>query len=221
MLGDSDELLIPEEETGQIAIERFCIAQGERRTWGPEDKERLYFLLDARGSFAVGAVGARWNYDVRPDTVLWVPVRLEYTLENSGDARMRGVVFTVDLTEVEMERRKEAPGSPTIRDLHAMPQRNMVSFLTRTVLLGKEVAAKAIELSEYQTLLPGGSVPRHFHQSREEVCYVCRGLGRLLLENETKTVSAGEAVRIRAASWHSMRNESEDVLEYILVQASV
>jgi len=221
MLGACDEVLTAEEKAAQITVERFWIGKGESRTWGVEDKERLYFLLDARGSFGVRAVGARWRYGVRPDTVLWVPARLEHTLENSGDAAMRGIVFTVAVAEIETQRGKVTMEGPIVRDLQAEPQRNMVSFLSRTLLSGTDMTARAIEVSEYQVLLAGGRVPRHLHQSREEVCYVCRGLGSLLLDSKKKTVSAGEAARIPPHSWHSMINETKDVLEYVLVQTSV
>ena len=212
--------LIRQSKDGRTRLERFSIERGGQKTWTRPQKERFYFLLDARGAFTVGALGARWQFETRSDTAIWVPAGLEHTLKNSGDAPSRGIVFCGTLGEGETKGEKEVPESPTVLDLHSVPQRNMVSFLSRTLHTGGGVARRAFLLSEYQTVLPGGWVPKHVHESREEICYVCKGVGKLHAGRETKTVSAGEAVRIPPGFWHSMANENEDILEYILVQAA-
>lgn len=212
------ECLIAKSDSGRTGLERFRIEKGEEKTWGQAEEERFYFLLDVRGTFAVSSVGAKWKFEIHPDTAIWVPTGLEHTLRNSGDAPSRGVVFIGSLGEDEAQGEKTKGESPIVLNLHSVPQRNMVSFLSRTLYGGREVSKGVFLLSEYQTVLPGGWVPGHLHESREEVSYVCKGSGKLHVEETSKVVSPGEAVRIPAGLRHSMRNENEDVLEYILVQ---
>jgi mannose-6-phosphate isomerase-like protein (cupin superfamily) len=108
-----------------------------------------------------------------------------------------------------------------ILELRTIPQNNMSSFLTRNIISHSGIRGNKIELCEYQTLLSGGMVPRHRHEEKEELFYICRGKGRLTVNTKTAVISAGAAVHIPAHSWHNMVNEWGDVLEYILIQVSV
>ncbi len=75
-----------------------------------------------------------------------------------------------------------------------------------------------LQLSEYQIILPGGRVPDHRHESREEVGYLCKGVGNLRLGKTNKVVIAGEAFRIPAGMRHSMSNDGEEIVEYLIAQ---
>lgn len=221
-MSSTAECLIENGGAARIRLERFSIEQQGQKTWKRVEEESLYFLLDARGTFTAAAVGASWRYEIRPNTAIWAPGGLEHTLRNSGDACLRAIVFVIGQVESKMKRKhkRETRGGPIVLNLYTIPQRNMVSFLTRTLLVGADVEAKALLLSEYQTVLPGGWVPGHVHATRDEVCYVCSGRGTFHLEEGKKVVSAGEVVTIRPGAYHSMANEDEEVLEYVIAQSS-
>lgn len=215
------ERLIPRKGAGRIRLERFWIAPGDQKTWRREGEESLYFLLDARGSLAINALGAQWKHDIRPDLVLWVPGGLEHTFKNSGDAPLRGIVFSSRIAEIAPDRGKKQVGGPMIWDLQAIQQKIMVSFLSRPILSSANMRTKAFHLSEYQIILPGGHVPDHTHESRDEVGYLCKGSGYLSFKKNRRVVSAGEAFHIPAGAQHSMSNEGEEVVEYLIVQTCV
>lgn len=224
MPGDEDtkgtltERLVERGKRDRTTLDRLFLGRGDESSIPRDEHERLYFFLDARGAFSTSSLGARWQYRLRSDTAVFVPAGVEHRLTNSGDAPLRAIVFTARLPEGE--RASEPRGGPTFADLHDVPQRNMTSFLTQTLFAGADVKAHVFVLSEYQTILPGGCVPRHVHEIREELCYVCSGQGNLHLEGSDRVIRAGEAARIPPGAWHSMTNEGNAALEYIIAQSS-
>lgn len=68
------------------------------------------------------------------------------------------------------------------------------------------------------TVQPGAEQPRHKHDTSEQIWVCVRGSGVLLLsDDKEKLFSEGDVVRFADGDIHGLRNESQNVLEYISV----
>ena len=211
------EPLLGRGDEGQVTLDRLWLWPREETSVASDRQERLYVFLDARGVLSVLSLGAHWQYRLRSNTVAFLPARVGHKIANSGDAPLRAIVFTVRVAA--LERGGELHEGPILSSLNDIVQRNMVSFITQTLLVAKEAGAKALALSEHQTVLPGGSVPKHVHEAREELCYLCSGRGTLFLSDSEHVLQAGEAARIPPGTPHSMLNKGDAVLEYVIAQS--
>ena len=68
-----------------------------------------------------------------------------------------------------------------------------------------------------ESLPPGHAVTPHFHRVTEEIYYVLDGSGEMTVGNETKAVSAGDAIFIPTGEWHSLHNTGSREMHIILV----
>jgi quercetin dioxygenase-like cupin family protein len=75
----------------------------------------------------------------------------------------------------------------------------------------------SVQISE----IPAGSKqPVHNHDP-EQCYYIIRGTGLMIMEEETKVVSAGDAVFIPSNKKHGIKNVGTDVLEYLTANSPV
>lgn len=65
----------------------------------------------------------------------------------------------------------------------------------------------------------GKSSPKHFHKVSEETYYVLSGKGRIIVDEEEKMLSPGDACLIMPGEIHQIFVESEEGLEFITVSA--
>jgi len=202
---------------GQATLDRLWLGRREETSVASDGQERLYIFLDARGALSVLSLGAHWQYRLRSNAVAFLPARVGHRITNSGDAPLRAIVFTVHVAALELG--GELHEGPILSNLNDIVKRDMVSFITQTLLVAREAGARTLALSEHQTVLPGGSVPKHVHEAREELCYLSSGRGTLLLGDSEHVLEAGEAVRIPPGTPHSMLNKGDAVLEYIIAQS--
>jgi uncharacterized RmlC-like cupin family protein len=59
----------------------------------------------------------------------------------------------------------------------------------------------------------------HRHREQEEVYIVLAGSGRLLIDNETVAIGAGDVVRVDPASRRALKNDGDDPLQIICAGA--
>ncbi len=69
----------------------------------------------------------------------------------------------------------------------------------------------SIQISEVPV---GSAQPIHRH-APEQCYYIVRGKGLMIIEDETRQVTSGDAVYIPSNNAHGIRNIGEDVLEYL------
>ncbi len=181
------------------------------------EEESLYILQDARGSLMLEGAGAEWKYFICAPTAVWITAGVRSAFVNTGDARVRGVRFGVAPQSPAPSGASKNPHNSLVLDLGSLAQRCMVSFLTRTVC-APDGSHGLLRLSEIQTILPGGSVPAHVHPDRSEACYVLCGTAEFSLAGSERNVGAGEALFIPPSGLHSVRNRSDEVLEYVIAQ---
>ena len=82
-----------------------------------------------------------------------------------------------------------------------------------------ELGLTSSEIS-FNTMKPDTSIPfLHKHKENEEV-YICvKGKGQLLLNEELVDMKEGTIVRVATGAERAIRNNSEDLFSFIVIQA--
>lgn len=85
-------------------------------------------------------------------------------------------------------------------------------------LLNPDISeSKRVTITEVH-IEPGASQPRHMHEFSEQIWYVIKGNGKLLLANdEVKDFSVGDVVRFADKDIHGLMNDGETEFVYISV----
>ncbi|HEY0545421.1 MAG TPA: cupin domain-containing protein [Pyrinomonadaceae bacterium] len=69
-----------------------------------------------------------------------------------------------------------------------------------------------------EEILPAGAtVGRHHHLETEEIYYILRGKGRMIVGDETREVEAGDAVFIPRGHTHTLENTGREAMTILLV----
>ena len=68
-----------------------------------------------------------------------------------------------------------------------------------------------------ETLPPGCAVTPHRHREIEEIYYVVSGRGLMTVGDETREVSAGDAIYVPRDHRHSLRNTGSEPITLVLV----
>ena len=66
-------------------------------------------------------------------------------------------------------------------------------------------------------LPPGKASRKHSHPVAEESYYILQGAARLVLDGETYTLTAGQAVAITPPSVHQIFNDGPDALHFLAI----
>jgi mannose-6-phosphate isomerase-like protein (cupin superfamily) len=66
---------------------------------------------------------------------------------------------------------------------------------------------------------PGGSSVLHYHRQAEEVYYILRGEGQVILDGEVRLVGPGDAVIIPPPTQHLIRNTGAEELVMVVTCA--
>ena len=72
----------------------------------------------------------------------------------------------------------------------------------------------------HAVLQPGDSIGYHLHKNREEIYYAVRGTGRVTVDYETVPFLAGDASLCGLGSSHGVWNNSEGLLELLVMSVS-
>lgn len=67
---------------------------------------------------------------------------------------------------------------------------------------------------------PGKGAPRHVHPNAEEVIIVLDGSAEFVVESETATLNAGDAVTLPEGAFHAFRNVGHGMLHIVAVFSS-
>ena len=62
---------------------------------------------------------------------------------------------------------------------------------------------------------PGTETEEHYHPRSEEIYYVLRGQGLMILEGERREVGPGDGILIPPGARHSIRNIAQDPLVFL------
>ena len=69
------------------------------------------------------------------------------------------------------------------------------------------------------TIRPGGGSVPHYHRQAEEVYYILRGQGQMMLDGETRAVQPGDTVIIPPLTKHLIRNTGAEELVMVVTCA--
>lgn len=87
------------------------------------------------------------------------------------------------------------------------------------VFLGEELNMSSMEIS-FQVLEKGKSIPfSHKHKEHEEVYIVIKGEGEFTVDNETTPIKEGSIIRVAPDGNRTWRNNSNDDLIMMVIQA--
>jgi mannose-6-phosphate isomerase-like protein (cupin superfamily) len=65
------------------------------------------------------------------------------------------------------------------------------------------------------TLAPGQATTTHFHPLAEEIYFITRGSGVMLIGDETRSVGVGDAIAIPSGQTHKIWNEGNEDLVFL------
>lgn len=65
----------------------------------------------------------------------------------------------------------------------------------------------------------GGEVPRHKHETEEEVMYFIQGKGQFITDDEVIELKPGICVYNPPGSFHSIKNTGDEVLKFVWIYA--
>lgn len=68
-----------------------------------------------------------------------------------------------------------------------------------------------------ETLPPGKTVTPHHHEVLEEVYYILSGSGMMTINDESRAVSAGDAIYIPRLHRHTLTNTGNEEMKLLLV----
>ena len=66
-------------------------------------------------------------------------------------------------------------------------------------------------------LEPGASIGFHKHETDSEIIYMLKGTGVVLFDDDRETVSEGECHYCPKGHSHSLRNESDETIDFFAV----
>ncbi len=69
----------------------------------------------------------------------------------------------------------------------------------------------------YIEILPGKASLKHFHPVAEESYYILQGQARMVIENETQTLTPGMSVLIPPKKVHQIFNDGKELLHFMAV----
>jgi mannose-1-phosphate guanylyltransferase/mannose-6-phosphate isomerase len=111
--------------------------------------------------------------------------------------------------------------SSTLKYIPASHENPDKPWVLKKILLGKEdVINGKVQMINWALLPVGNAFERHYHEDMQEVFIIVRGMAKITVEQETETISAGDAVVIPAGSIHTMKNSGRDNVEYVVVGIS-
>ena len=87
----------------------------------------------------------------------------------------------------------------------------------KKVLFGPgELVAGTVQMVNWAKLLPGKSFAAHYHEDMDEVFVMISGEVEMTVNHEKKVLGRGDAVLVPLCHVHSMKNLTEDNVEYIV-----
>jgi len=68
-----------------------------------------------------------------------------------------------------------------------------------------------------ERMAPGTSEVRHYHQKANQFFYVLRGILQINVEENVRTLNAGQGLHIEAGERHQVHNRSANDVEFLVI----
>ena len=95
-----------------------------------------------------------------------------------------------------------------------------LEILTSFMLISPQNSSTRNLSLQVSEVLVGSEQPVHAHEP-EQCYYIIKGKGLMIIENEAKEVTPGDAVFIPSNKKHGIRNTGDGVLEYLTANSPV
>ena len=86
-------------------------------------------------------------------------------------------------------------------------------------LAGHAAGGSAQHSVAHIELPPGRASLKHYHPEAEESYYILRGAGRLVVDDETVTLSPGQCAAILPGMTHQIFNDGSEALHFLAICA--
>jgi mannose-6-phosphate isomerase-like protein (cupin superfamily) len=216
--GVEEKLLIrPPDTTYNILTFKLLILNPSSEIAVPSDnKEYIYFLLEGRGTVSVLWLKGNWDYPVRSDFAVWIPM-LSHRIINSGDNQLRCLVAecmnhsAIDDRDLFVE----------VVDIRRLSEIALISGKEQMIIdpIKFQNVNSKFNLCACDTIYPGGATDLHVPTGRcEESSYILRGKGEMVIGNRRQKVHAGTVAHAHADTLHRELNTGKDLFEYYIVE---
>ncbi len=105
--------------------------------------------------------------------------------------------------------------------LHNTKHEDEVGRISRNFFKARDLDEGLFNSCDHVTYLTGGEAPAHVHEDTEEVFYVIRGTGVIILNGKEIPVKAGSVVTVPPGAVHAVRNTGQDILQHVVCSAHV
>jgi mannose-6-phosphate isomerase-like protein (cupin superfamily) len=95
-----------------------------------------------------------------------------------------------------------------------------LDILTSHMLISPQNTSTKNLSIQISTIPKGSGQPIHFHDP-EQCYYIIKGTGLMIIEDETREVTPGDAIYIPSDKTHGIKNIGDVVLEYLTVNSPV
>ena len=216
-----ERVLVSPENTSykMLCVKVLTIEPGKETEVLQLGEERVFFILDGRGTLTAKWIKADWAYTIRSDMAIWIPSTIGCRIRNCGDAPLRYLVGAC-ATESKVDERFT---SIQVVDIHEVPSIPLVGgnmkilFAPETL---KAMGSTRFNLCGYNSLSPEASLNPHVPTGRcEEIMYVTRGYGVMGVADEKRPVEPGSLVYVPVDTPHAVQNTGKDALDFFVLES--
>ena len=209
-------LLSPENTSyGRLKVELLSIEPSSQTDPVQARDERIYFVLDGKGTFDIEWLRGHWRSPIRADTTIWIP-SLRHQIRNCADSTLRCLVFACR-TEEEMNERYMFT---EVTDARTRPSKSYIGGSEVFIFTPGELWTKSkFNFCGCATFHPSnGSDPHVPTDDCEETIYVTRGEGEIMVGDQKHPVQPGSLAYIPRGTMHCEQNLGQELLEVFIVE---
>ena len=128
------------------------------------------------------------------------------------------------MKEVKIEKRKKNYTIGNIGNFNELKEYSYMHPMANIaipgkVFLGEELNMSSMEIS-FQVLEKGKEIPfSHKHKTHEEVYVIIKGQGEFIVDDEATPIKEGSVIRVEPEGNRTWRNNSNDDLIIMVIQA--
>ena len=90
--------------------------------------------------------------------------------------------------------------------------------------INNDLECACLEIIKYISLAklkPGLSYKAHSHNDHEEIYYIIKGKGEIIIDNEESSIKEGDCIYIPINSVHQIINNSDGIIEFLAFAADI
>jgi len=202
--------LVGSNEPLKNSIRASLVIIGQGSTFAPKkfSGEAFYYFLSGNGILVWHHDDTDLSYLIDNDTYAWLPGAHRHSFENTGEGPMRCFVVTCQTNDSY----KMRDGSVKKLDLLKPTGRKLADSFYGFEIQG----TRRLLGGGYQLFSPGKAQNDHSHD--EEIIYLVRGEGKLVIGSTEFELTAGSAALTPKNIKHRLINTGHDMFGYIVLE---